>query len=483
MDGPCEESKNVEKLDERTKIAIAGPVQSHESVAASVFERVVAEHLVRFPSGRYPCQKSRLNGSLFWIVSLSTDIGLKRSNNQDSHGVLLAHDMDDWRERGHLLIVADGMGAHAAGELASKLAVDHVSHLYRKHRELSPPEAMRAALDEANNEINRRGMANLSFHRMGTTCSSLLLLPQGAVAAHVGDSRVYLCRDGHLRQITFDHSLVWEMREAGIGGEANKNIPRNVITRSLGPELNIKIDLEGPFPVEQGDTFLLCSDGLTGLVLDEELAPALTYLTPAVASELLKNMALIRGGHDNITTIVARIVSSELTSRASRSAPLVVGESNEPQKPVHLGLWVALGVLLLVSGTLFAVGETMYAWIAIAAAMVPGLAILSQVLGLFREGGISLSSGRMLGKAPYTDTPAQSAAEFARHLLAFLGEARNTAKSKEWQVDWNELDTGLSRAKAEYEAEDTETAFDHLVAVSGQLAEACRQRAKQAAQS
>ncbi|MEM8679865.1 MAG: protein phosphatase 2C domain-containing protein, partial [Planctomycetota bacterium] len=144
-------------------------------------------------------------------IASKTDIGLRRSNNQDSLTVSLARDWEDWKEVGHLLVVADGMGAHAAGELASKLAVDHISHLYKKHLDAGPPHALVEAISGANAEIHQKGQVNLSFYNMGTTCSTLLLLPQGAMVGHVGDSRVYRFRANKLEQLTFDHSLVWEM--------------------------------------------------------------------------------------------------------------------------------------------------------------------------------------------------------------------------------------------------------------------------------
>ena len=137
-----------------------------------------------------------------------SDIGMRRTTNQDSYSVEMAGDLDSWQRRGHLFLVADGMGAHAAGELASKLAADSVPHLYFKHQDLSGPESLKRAVIETNAEINRKGQANQDFHNMGTTCSVLTLLPQGAVCAHVGDSRVYRLRNGLLEQLTFDHSLV-----------------------------------------------------------------------------------------------------------------------------------------------------------------------------------------------------------------------------------------------------------------------------------
>ena len=223
--------------------------------------------------------------SVDWNQSLQhaavTDVGMRRSNNQDSYAVVLAGDVENWFSRGHLFIVADGMGAHAAGELASKLAVDNISHLYHKHHELSPPEALQKAIIETNAEIHRKGQANAEFHNMGTTSSVLVLLPHGALVAHVGDSRIYRLRGDTFRQLTFDHSLVWEMKHSGQvpeGVDVNTLAPKNVITRSLGPNEKVKVDFEGPYPVAQGDVFLMCSDGLTGRVEDHEIALILATL-------------------------------------------------------------------------------------------------------------------------------------------------------------------------------------------------------------
>src|SRR5688500_1649719 len=114
---------------------------------------------------------------------------MRRTTNQDSHALLTAETQETLNSRGHLFMVADGMGAHAAGELASKLAAEGVSHLYRKYSELSPPEALLRAFRETNTEIHRRGSASTDFHNMGTTGSVLVLHPKGAIVGHVGDSR------------------------------------------------------------------------------------------------------------------------------------------------------------------------------------------------------------------------------------------------------------------------------------------------------
>ena len=189
------------------------------------------------------------------VASLS-DVGMRRANNQDNLAVSLSNSPESWSKKGHLFVVADGMGAHAAGELASKLAVDQIPHLYARSSEPSAPEALKKAVVDANSDINRRGQMNEDFHNMGTTLSSLVLLPQGAVAAHIGDSRVYRLRQNKLEQLTFDHSLVWEMNAAGqltAEEEAQGKVPKNVITRSLGPYPECKVCLlyTSPSPRDQ----------------------------------------------------------------------------------------------------------------------------------------------------------------------------------------------------------------------------------------
>ena len=173
-----------------------------------------------------------------------SDVGMRRPENQDRYASVLASD-EDLHKRGHLFIVADGMGAHAAGELASQQAVEEVIRHYHNSTEPTPPEALKEALRTANAEIHRRGSENTELYNMGTTCSVLTLLAEGALVAHVGDSRVYRYRNQRIQQLTFDHSLFWEMRAAGqiAKGDEGCGVPRNVITRCLGPQADVKVDL------------------------------------------------------------------------------------------------------------------------------------------------------------------------------------------------------------------------------------------------
>ncbi len=243
------------------------------------------------------------------VDAAATDTGMRRANNQDSHTVVRSSKLEGWRQRGHLFMVADGMGAHAVGELASKLACDNIPHNYTKAKNAKPSEAIAKAYKEVCGLIHGKATANRDFAGMGTTCSTLLLLPEGALIAHVGDSRVYRVRNGRIDQLSFDHSLAWELvRRKHLSEEqANKAVPRNVITRSLGPDPNTEVDIEGPLPVESGDVFLLCSDGLSGPVEDLELGAFAANFHPKNACRYLLQLANLRGGQDNITVVIARI--------------------------------------------------------------------------------------------------------------------------------------------------------------------------------
>ena len=243
------------------------------------------------------------------VDAAATDTGMRRANNQDSHTIVRASKVETWRSRGHMFMVADGMGAHAVGELASKLACDNIPHNYNKTKAGPPSEAITKAYKQVGGIIHGKAAANRDFQGMGTTCSTLVLMPEGALIAHVGDSRVYRARQGRIDQLSFDHSLAWELvRRNHLSAEqATKAVPRNVITRSLGPDPNVEVDIEGPHPVEVGDVFLLCSDGLSGPVQDPELGAFAANFRPEDACRYLLHLANLRGGHDNITVVIVRI--------------------------------------------------------------------------------------------------------------------------------------------------------------------------------
>jgi protein phosphatase len=236
-----------------------------------------------------------------------SDVGMRRSQNQDSFNVLLATNAEQWQKQGHVFIVADGMGAHAVGELASELAANIIPLTFTKYAAEGPVSALEKAFQEANSSIHNRGQQNRDFQGMGTTSSVLLLRKEGAWVGHVGDSRVYRIREGQVEQLSFDHSLLWEIaRRQKVRPDQITGVPTNVIVRSLGPEGNVNVDVEGPHQVRKGDTYLLCSDGLSGQVSAKEIGAIASNLPPEEACQLLVDLANLAGGPDNITVIIVR---------------------------------------------------------------------------------------------------------------------------------------------------------------------------------
>jgi serine/threonine protein phosphatase PrpC len=239
-----------------------------------------------------------------------TDVGVRRSHNQDNYAVQLASDEDGWQQRGHLFLVADGMGAHAVGEKASEQAAHIIPHIYQKHAQQGPPQAIRRAFVEANASIHSCGQQNREFEGMGTTGTALLLRPDGAWVGHVGDSRCYRIRDGVIEQLSYDHSYVWEYaRLQHMDPDEVEDIPHNIIHRCLGPEPLITVDIEGPHGIEPGDVFLLCSDGLSEVLTPEAIAGMLAAPAEA-ACRALVDAAYAAGSRDNISAVVVRVCGS-----------------------------------------------------------------------------------------------------------------------------------------------------------------------------
>ncbi len=325
-----------------------------------------------------------------------SDVGMRRPKNQDTYASVMAID-EDWHRHGHLFIVADGMGAHAAGELASQQAVEEVVRHYHDSTEPTPPEALKEAIRIANAEIHRRGSEDTKLYNMGTTCSALTLLTEGALVAHVGDSRVYRYRNQRIQQLTFDHSLVWEMRAAGQidKGDEGWGVPRNVITRCLGPQADVKVDLEGPYSVRVGDVFLLCSDGLTGRVSDAEIGAIIGLLEPETSAQLLVDMANLRGGSDNITAVVVQVTGDVISSRHQKELTWKMSEPQTPPPAASAGWWLALGLAILSALLLLSLQQQL-------GAMLAGLAAAGAAVRLgFQRLRARRPSPPLLGKGPY----------------------------------------------------------------------------------
>jgi protein phosphatase len=369
-----------------------------------------------------------------------TDVGVRRSHNQDNHAVQLAGDDEQWRQRGHLFLVADGMGAHAVGEKASEQAAAVIPHTYHKYAPQGPAAALRKAFIEANASIHACGQQNREFEGMGTTSTALLLRPDGAWVGHVGDSRAYRIRAGVIEQLSYDHSLVWEYaRLQQIDPDDVQDIPSNVIHRCLGPEPLVQVDVEGPHAVLPGDIFLLCSDGLSGQVSDSEIGAVASVLPPAEACRFLVDLANLRGGPDNITVLIARVGLGAEANGEAVTAPGPAGRRWRLPAP-----WWAL---TLFAGTMLVVAA---AWLefeklpgSVPLFVVATVAILAGLVGLgvdyFRE------RKRLDGEDEEPAAPRihrKAVCRVEQPLLDKLARAlevlRQRADEKHWEPDWNQ---------------------------------------------
>lgn len=386
---------------------------------------------------------------------------------------------ESFRRRGHLYLVADGMGAHAAGELASKLAADTIPLVYHKLIDRPPIEAIRQAVEDANAQIHHRGEANPDFHGMGTTSSVLLLLPEGAVVAQVGDSRVYRLRGDRLDQLSFDHSLVWEMMAGGkiTEDEVPGYIPKNIITRSLGPSSEVKVDIEGPFPLQAGDTFLLCSDGLTGQVRDEELAVVLQNLEPDDAVRVLVDLANLAGGPDNITVIVVR-VTEEMVRQASGSSRLAGNGQSAGRSRWALWLgWLTVLVLAMAAVGLTLAQQNLPAFLAASVAVVLVVFLLASNKSSAAPG--AEAEPTRPGRSPYTTHVAKAERPFVEKLEALIKQLSEAASDNNWDIAWDHVDHHRRHADEATAAGDYRTAVrENCLAIRFLMQEIRQQKKK-----
>ncbi|MDQ4077958.1 MAG: Stp1/IreP family PP2C-type Ser/Thr phosphatase [Chloroflexota bacterium] len=265
-----------------------------------------------------------------------TDTGLVRALNEDSVRIVRPEDKTLQETRGDLLVVADGMGGHQSGEVASEQTVETISERYYKLPG-SPAAALVEAIQEANDEVFRRARAE-DRPGMGTTVVAAARVADKLYIAHVGDSRLYLIRDRQIRPLTEDHSLVAEQVAAGLltPEQAEHHPHRNVISRAVGtsPELEVELSAISPLQLEQGDIILLCSDGLTEHVKPPRILQLVQNRTPEKATQALVDAANSAGGTDNISVIVARV--GEMPNRDAATKPLpTVASGDDPDRPTE----------------------------------------------------------------------------------------------------------------------------------------------------
>jgi PPM family protein phosphatase len=245
------------------------------------------------------------------IASLLTDAGCVREINEDSICYVKPGDPAKLAGKGLLAIVADGMGGHSAGEVASNLAVETISHAYYDGTS-DARSSLKQAFLKANQMIYEASLGEAGLKGMGTTCTALVLQNGSAIAAHVGDSRLYLVRGENIYLMTEDHSAVMELVKHGLISleQARHHPDKNVILRALGSKQEVEVTIwDEPFPVREGDSFLLCSDGLYDLVEDEEIKQAVLIDDPHTACQNLVALARERGGPDNISVGIVRLIA------------------------------------------------------------------------------------------------------------------------------------------------------------------------------
>ena len=255
-----------------------------------------------------------------------SDLGRQRQGNEDNYFV-----------RAPLFVVADGMGGAQAGEVASELAVREFESGLPDGRD--PAEALEAIIQAANRRIHETARAGHPAGGHGNDDDRRVCHAEVVVIAHVGDSRAYLFRDGDLIRLTRDHSLVEELVARGklTEEQAEAHPQRSVITRALGPEPNVEVDLEA-FPARHGDVFLLCSDGLTTMVPEQQLKPILERGGPLepIGRELIA-AANAAGGRDNITVILFRLEDVERRRSASEGMATVEYDTFKGEMPPRQG--------------------------------------------------------------------------------------------------------------------------------------------------
>ena len=240
-----------------------------------------------------------------------TDVGCVRENNEDSYGYWEPEDDASFAALGRLVIVADGMGGHEGGQIASRIAVDLATETYIASAEPDPQKRLLNALDNAHRQIQQQARENPALSAMGTTFTAFALVDARLYFVHVGDSRLCLLREGKLRALTRDHTLIARLIENGVirPEEAENHPQKHVLTSALGVADDIEIDSSPePVPIQSHDVLLICTDGLWGQMNSIEMEQVLASQSPANACHALVQLAKSRGGPDNITLQIVRIV-------------------------------------------------------------------------------------------------------------------------------------------------------------------------------
>ncbi|RPI76352.1 MAG: hypothetical protein EHM47_00410 [Ignavibacteriales bacterium] len=291
----------------------------------------------------------------------ASDIGLVRVENQDSFGKYPPDNLDTYSDKGQLFIVADGIGGHAGGREASSLAVETIRNTYFNSGSNDTANSLCNAIEEANKAIHQKAKTSEKFGRMGTTSSVLVLKNNIATIGQVGDSRVFKIENDKIEQLTMEHTQLNEMLKEGILTEEEaKNYPaKSALSRALGMEEKVKVDIIDNISLKHGQTFVLCTDGLSK-VNKNEILSVVTQNSPQDSCAKLINLANERGGKDNVTVLVIKINANQTSPKISpvkeekiktvETIPTFVGKRRKKSKWLFI---IPIFVILLIIGFQF----------------------------------------------------------------------------------------------------------------------------------
>jgi PPM family protein phosphatase len=248
-----------------------------------------------------------------------TDVGCARTENQDYYGYAEPESDEEFRRKGRLAIVADGMGGHKGGQVASAIAVEALRDTYLQDEAEEPEAALIAAFSSAQSTILQFAAEHPELTGMGTTCVAVAIRDGRLHYGHVGDSRLYLFRNSTISRLTRDHTYVNRLVDEGMitPEQAESHPDRNVLTAALGMDRPVPAEF-GESNLKARDVLLMCTDGLHGLVRDEGMLATVTQLSPRDACRELVQLAKTRGGFDNITLQIIRVDNGDEAAKGEQ---------------------------------------------------------------------------------------------------------------------------------------------------------------------